>query len=263
MYVLGGILASARAAVLVNGSPTFDFQCFKGMRQGDPLSPFLFLIVMEVLSCCLEKAVAIGAISGVKLPKNGPILSHLLYADDALVIGDWSESSILNVVRVLRGFHICSGLRINLAKSNIYGIGVSASEVESMASLVGCKPDHLPFKYLGLTVGANMNCINNWKPVVDIFESRLSLWKASVLSMGGRITLIKAVLECLPNYFFSLYKAPVGVVNQLESIIRRFLWGGSGGKMSWVSWDRVACPVDKGGLGLRKLGSINKSLILK
>ncbi|KAJ0599091.1 putative RNA-directed DNA polymerase [Helianthus annuus] len=260
-----GILSSARAAVLVNGSPTFDFQCYKGMRQGDPLSPFLFLIVMEILSCCLEKAVEIGAVSGVRLPNNGPVLSHLLYADDALIMGDWSEESIVNVVRILRGFHICSGLKINLAKSNIFGIGVSESELDLVASRIGCNTGYFPIKYLGITVGANMNRIANRSPVVENFESRLSLWKSSVLSIGGRITLIKSVLECLPNYFFSLYKAPVGVVNHLESIVRRFLWGGTGSdrKMSWVSWDRVASPVNQGGLGLRKLGTINMSLILK
>ncbi|MFS8003872.1 putative reverse transcriptase domain, fatty acid desaturase domain, acyl-CoA desaturase [Helianthus anomalus] len=260
-----GVLSSARSAVLVNGAPTFDFECQKGMRQGDPLSPFLFLLVMEALSGCLDKAIGLGSISGVHLPNGGPVLSHLFYADDALIIGNWSEENVLNVVRILRGFYICSGLRINLEKSNIFGIGVSASDSDRLASLVGCKSSQIPFVYLGLPVGANMNRIANWRPVFDIFESRLSLWKAAVLSIGGRVTLIKSVLGSLPNYFFSLYKAPVGVINKLEAIIRKFLWGGSGGdkKLSWVAWDRVASPIDCGGLGIRSLDSINRSLLLK
>ncbi|KAJ0834140.1 putative reverse transcriptase zinc-binding domain-containing protein [Helianthus annuus] len=110
-----------------------------------------------------------------------------------------------------------------------------------------------------------MNRISSWRPVVQVFEDRLSRWKASILSMGGRVTLIKSVLGSLPNYFFSLYKAPVGILYKLESMIRTFLWGGSGNikKLSWVSWDRVASPISCGGLGIRSLESINRSLLLK
>ncbi|MFS7913005.1 putative RNA-directed DNA polymerase [Helianthus anomalus] len=189
-----GLLSAARAAVLVNGSPTFDFQCLKGMRQGDPLSPFLFLIVMEALSCCFNKATDSGCFEGIRLPNNGPFLSHLLFADDALVIGEWSVESISNVIRILHGFHICSGLRINLHKSSIMGVGVSDSEVLSLATSCGCKAKSFPVKYLGIPVGANMNRLSNWAAVIETFESRLSLWKAAVLSIGGRVTLIKSVL---------------------------------------------------------------------
>ncbi|KAJ0766710.1 putative reverse transcriptase zinc-binding domain-containing protein [Helianthus annuus] len=148
------------------------------------------------------------------------------------------------------------------------GIGVPDSVVTDMAAVVGCLEDRIPFVYLGITgitVGANMNRIANWRPIFDIFESRLSLWKASILSLGGRVTLIKSVLECLPCYFFSLYKVPVGVVNKLEVIIRKFLWGGTGRdrKLNWVSWDRVSSPIDRGGLGIRNLLSINNALLLK
>ncbi|XP_022004387.1 uncharacterized protein LOC110901940 [Helianthus annuus] len=214
----------------------------------------------SVLSSRLIKVFEIGAVAGVRLPNSGPSLSHLLFADDALIIGEWSEESILNVVRILKGFHICSGLRINLAKSNIYCIGVSISELDSMASMVGCKSGQLPLKYLELLVRANMKRTANWRSVFELFESRLSLWKVAVLSIGERVTLIKSVIECLPNYFLSLYKAPVGVLKQLESIIRRFQWGGTGNlnKLSWVSWERVASLIDCGGLG-----SINTSLLLK
>ncbi|MFS7991078.1 putative RNA-directed DNA polymerase [Helianthus anomalus] len=260
-----GILSSARAAVLVNGSPTFDFQCHKGMRQGDPLSPFLFLLVMEALSACFSKADELGLVEGVRLPNSGPVLSHLLFADDALVIGEWSKANIFNVVRILRCFRICSGLHINLDKSSIIGIGIPDSDLHSMALDIGCKVDQFPLKYLGLPVGANMNRISNWSPVIGMFESRLALWKASVLSIGGRVTLIKSVLQSLPIYFFSLFKVPAGVISQLEAIMRKFLWGGSGEgrRMSWVSWDCVTSPINSGGLGIRKLGQVNKALLSK
>ncbi|KAJ0680602.1 putative RNA-directed DNA polymerase [Helianthus annuus] len=203
-----GILKSASSSVLVNGAPTFTFKCEKGMRQGDPLSPFLFLVVMEALSCMINCARENGSIKGIPTPNNGPILTHLFYADDAILVGEWSKIEVLNIVRILRCFHVCSGLKINLDKSNMYGVGVGWDEIGVMANEVGCNPDSIPFKYLGLNVGANMNRISNWQPVYDIFRSRLATWKVHLLSIGGRVVLIKSVMKSLPNYYFSIYKAP-------------------------------------------------------
>ncbi|XP_076888771.1 secreted RxLR effector protein 78-like [Bidens hawaiensis] len=88
------ILSSARSSVLVNGSPTFEFQCFKGLRQGDPISPFLFIIVMEAFSCMFRRAAEAGIFKGIQTPNGGPILSHLLYADDAMIMGEWSLANL-------------------------------------------------------------------------------------------------------------------------------------------------------------------------
>ncbi|XP_021992150.1 uncharacterized protein LOC110888965 [Helianthus annuus] len=134
-----------------------------------------------------------------------------------MTIGEWSRMNIVNVLRILRVFHICSGLKINLTKSNIFSFGVEPEDLNDMASLLGCKAGKFPFKYLGLLVGANMNRVSNWKPVYDLFDVRLAKWKAGLLSIGGRITLTKAVLESLPIYYFSLYRAPVQVINELEA----------------------------------------------
>ncbi|KAI3742186.1 hypothetical protein L1987_59866 [Smallanthus sonchifolius] len=260
-----GILKSASSSVLVNGAPTYNFKCEKGMRQGDPLSPFLFLVVMEALSCMLNRAREEGTIKGIATPNNGPIMTHLLYADDAIVVGEWSKIEVVNIVRILRCFHLCSGLKINIEKSILFGIGVGGEEVGDMAREVGCNSDSLPFKYLGLKVGANMNRINNWQPVYDIFRARIAKWKSHLLSIGGRVVIIRSVLESLPNYYFSLYKAPKKVILDLESMIKKFLWGGSSEerKMHWVDWDRVSCHKKEGGLGLNKLKVVNTSLLAK
>ncbi|XP_021974565.1 uncharacterized protein LOC110869633 [Helianthus annuus] len=162
------------------------------------------------------------------MPNGASLISHLLYADYAIIIGEWSDANILNVVRILRVFYMCSGLKINLSKSNLYGIGMDMDEVNNTTMVVGCNAESTPFKYLGLMVGANMNRVNNWKSVYDICEARLSRWKPSLLFIGGRIMVIKSILESFPNYYFCLYKAPVKVIRDLESMIKRFLWGGSG-----------------------------------
>lgn len=260
-----GILRSASSSVLVNASPTFEFKCHKGLRQGDPLSPFLFILVMEAFSGMVSKACDVGIIKGIQLPDGGPRISHLLYADDSIIIGEWAEDCIRNVVRLLRVFYVCSGLKINIHKSNLFGCGKRLEEVKAMASSIGCLHGSVPFKYLGLTVGANMNRIANWESVIKIFESRLATWKATALSIGGRSTLIRSVLASLPNYYFSLYKAPKKVIEILERCMKRFLWGGSSTaqKMHWVAWDTVTLPKEKGGLGIMRLGIMNKALLSK
>nr|XP_043616234.1 uncharacterized protein LOC122588171 [Erigeron canadensis] len=260
-----GILSSARSSILVNGSPTFEFQCHKGMRQGDPLAPFLFILVMEALSVMFKRAVEAGLVKGVEVGKDNLHISHLLYADDCVILGEWNRDNLKNVARVLRIFNMCSGLKIHLGKSNMYGIGVTGDEVANMAKVVNCAAGTLPFKHLGVWIGANMNRIVNWNFIIDIFDARLSRWRATSLSMAGRIILIKSVLESLPTYSFSLYKAPQKVIECLEVRIRRFLWGSSsdGQKIHWVAWDRVASPVDMGGLGLSKLRDTNVALLSK
>ncbi|MFS7997684.1 putative RNA-directed DNA polymerase [Helianthus anomalus] len=258
------LLKSARASVLVNGSPTMEFVCSRGLRQGDPLSPFLFLIAMEALSGMMKKASDVGLFRGISIG-NGLTLSHLLYADDVIFLGEWSESNIRNLHRILRCFYMCSGLKVNLSKCSLYGIGVEDHEVARLANFLNCKVGSFPFKYLGLYVGANMNLVRNWKPIVDLFKVRLSIWKAKTLSYGGRITLIKSVLSSLPTYFFSLYRAPTQVLKQLERLRRVFFWGGTEevSKMAWSAWENVVAPIEYGGLGFGSLRDTNLAMLAK
>jgi len=114
-------------------------------------------------------------------------------------------------------------------------------------------------------VGANMGLLKHWKPIVDKFHSKLSSWKARTLSFGGRVTLIKSVLHSLPTYYMSLFKTPQGILDELEKISRRFLWGGSEAKskIHWVEWGKVCAPISKGGLGVGSLKSQNLALLIK
>ncbi|KAF5761432.1 putative reverse transcriptase zinc-binding domain-containing protein [Helianthus annuus] len=110
-----------------------------------------------------------------------------------------------------------------------------------------------------------MNRVANWEPVVSKFKTRLSKWKANSLSIAGRLTLIKSVLDSLPSYYFSLFKAPKKVISDLEGLMRRFLWGGTEDmrKMSWVSWEVVTKRIKDGGLGIAPLKINNNALLVK
>lgn len=154
-----GCISSAWASVLVNGSPTKEFHLSRGIRQGDPLSPFLFIIAMEGLNVALKSAGEINIFKGIKIPNGGPIISHMFYADDAIFVGDWDRSNLKNLARILRCFHVASGLKVNFHKSKVYGIGFDSREVNRWANVLGCEPSSLPFMYLGVPVGENMNLI--------------------------------------------------------------------------------------------------------
>ncbi|GJT14950.1 RNA-directed DNA polymerase, eukaryota [Tanacetum coccineum] len=130
-------LRSSRGSVIVNGSPTEEFQFFKGLKQGDPLSPFLFILVMETLQISFQRVVDAGLFKGIMLA-HSLHLSHMFYVDDAIFMGQWSESNIDTIVQVLECFHHASGLRINMSKSKLLGISVEANKVEQAAAKIGC-----------------------------------------------------------------------------------------------------------------------------
>ncbi|GJR95122.1 putative reverse transcriptase domain-containing protein [Tanacetum coccineum] len=258
-------LNSSRASILINGSPTSEFSIKRGLRQGDPLSPFLFILVMEGLHNAFEEAVGNGLITGVNIKNSTINVSHLFYADDVIITTDWNAKDMDNIIRVLHVFYLASGLKINIHKSNIYGIGVNKDEVLSMASNAGCIAGDIPFNYLGLPIGSNMKSIASWKTLVDRFHMRLSSWKANLLSIGGRLTLIKSVLGSLGIYYLSIFRAPESVLQDLERIRANFFWGGNKdkNKMAWVKWPIILNSFDKGGLNIGSLKAFNLALLQK
>ncbi|GKA87022.1 RNA-directed DNA polymerase, eukaryota, reverse transcriptase zinc-binding domain protein [Tanacetum coccineum] len=126
-------LHSTRASVLVNGSPSSEFPIKRGLRQGDPLSPFLFIIVMEGLHLALEDAVSSGLIHGVKVGNSDLYISHLFYADDLVIISEWNKQDMDNIIRILHVFYLASGLKINISKSHVYGLGVNLIDSDNKA----------------------------------------------------------------------------------------------------------------------------------
>ncbi|GKD35485.1 RNA-directed DNA polymerase, eukaryota, reverse transcriptase zinc-binding domain protein [Tanacetum coccineum] len=181
----------AGSSILVNGIPTSEFSINRGFRQGDPLSPFLFILVMKGLHNAFAEAVGNGLISGININNSTINISHLFFVDDVIITTNWNARDLENIIHVLHVFYHASGFKINIHKSNIYGIGVNEEEVSNMASNAGCIVGNIPFNYLGLPIGSNMKSIASWKMLVDRFHLRLSTWKANLLSIGGRLTLIK------------------------------------------------------------------------
>ncbi|GJT96115.1 RNA-directed DNA polymerase, eukaryota [Tanacetum coccineum] len=144
-------LDSAMGSVLINGSPTAKFQFHKGLKQGDPLSPFLFILVMESLHISFTKVLDAGLYKGISI-NNSLMISHLFYADDAIFVGKWDINNIKTIVNFLKCFFMASGLKINLHKSKLARIGVSKENIDLAANIMGCSTFSPPFNYLGIKV---------------------------------------------------------------------------------------------------------------
>ncbi|GKC31017.1 RNA-directed DNA polymerase, eukaryota [Tanacetum coccineum] len=130
---INSCLKSAKGSVLVNGSPTPEFQFHKGLKQGDPLSPFLFILTMESLHLSFKRVMNAGLFTGIPLD-NSLTISHLFYADDAIFVGKWDTSNIKIILNVLKCFHMASGLLININKSKLIGIVIHSKDM-SICSL--------------------------------------------------------------------------------------------------------------------------------
>ncbi|GJW43867.1 RNA-directed DNA polymerase, eukaryota [Tanacetum coccineum] len=257
-------LRSSRGSILINGSPTEEFQFYKGLKQGDPLSPFLFILIMESLHLSFQRVVDNGMFNGIKLSSSLSI-SHLFYADDAVFMGQWCDGNISTLIHVLECFYRASGLRINMSKSKILGVNVDSDKVKGAASKLGCLILKTPFTYLGSKVGGSMSRVHAWNEVIDRVKNRLSKWKMKTLSIGGRLTLLKSVLGSIPIFHMSIYRAPLSVLRTLESIRSKFFKGHdiNSNKASWVNWKKVLASKEKGGLGVSSLFALNRGLMFK
>ncbi|GJT92085.1 RNA-directed DNA polymerase, eukaryota, reverse transcriptase zinc-binding domain protein [Tanacetum coccineum] len=259
-----GILYSNKASILINGSPSKEFSCYRGLKQGDPLAPYLFILIMESLHLSFNRVVDEGLFKGVQLP--GSIsLSHLFYADDAMFIGEWSDENLKGITNILKCFFLASGLQINTHKCQLLGVGVPSSVINQAASYIGCSILNNKFRYLGVLVGDCSSRIKAWDDVILKLKSRLSKWKVKTLSIGGRLTLLKSVLGASPIYSMSIFKVPRGVLKVMESIRNHFFNGADHleNKITWVAWDKVLASKENGGLGVSSFFALNRALLLK
>ncbi|GKV31769.1 hypothetical protein SLEP1_g40435 [Rubroshorea leprosula] len=219
-------LKSVEVSVLLNGSTTRQVKMNRGLRQGDPLSPYLFLLVAEGFNGIISSAINQGLFEGVNIGNRGMRVSHLQFADDSILFGKVVEGNIWAAKSIMRIFELVSGLKINFGKSQLMGINVSDAWMSKMAHILNCKQGVFPCKYLGVPIGGSGKNIAMWKPLIETFEKKLSSWKGWFLSFGGRITLLNVVLSNLPVFTMSTHLLPKGGLIGCKNRVIRDLYGG-------------------------------------
>ena len=188
---------------MINGQPTQGIKHASGLRQGDPLSPLLFILAIDPLQRIIETAAQRGILKPV-LPK-AVILRCSLYADDAAIFVDLSDTEIDHLYKILNFFGECSRLKINISKTEIYPIRLNDTVVNQLLRNFPGKTCKFPRKYLGLPLHVRKLRKVEVQPLLDKIGARLPGWKGRFLSTSGRETLVKTVLSSQPIYHMTAF----------------------------------------------------------
>ncbi|GAU09987.1 hypothetical protein TSUD_393040 [Trifolium subterraneum] len=211
--VCGGNLS-----VLVNGSPTLELPIKRGLKQGDPLAPLLFLLVAEGLGGLMRRAVEINRFRPFLVGGGGAPVSVLQYADDTLCIGEATIENLWVLKSVLRGFEMASGLKVNFWKSCVIGVNVSEEFLGMASEFLNCRIGRTPFKYLGLPVGANPRKLSTWDPMLMLIKRRLGSWR----NKYSKICWVKWDDICRPKKEAGLGLRDLRLVN--SSLLAKWRW---------------------------------------
>jgi hypothetical protein len=259
------LTSSTLFSILINGVPSKPFSPSRGIRQGDPLSPFLFILMAEGLSRTLKAAIRDHSLSGLTPHGISPPISHSQFVDDILLMGLSTAREALRFRAIIDLFCEASGMEVNLLKSQVFFFNTPLEIQNHLTLLLGFTHSVLPSVYLGIPLIDNPLRNSSWDSLLSSFKKRLSLWTFHSLNLPGRLILLKSVLQALPVYLFSALAAPTFILNTLRMLQRSFLWQGNkeGRKMSLVSWQKVCNPKKAGGLGLWDPTILNKVLSAK
>ncbi len=251
--------------MLVNGSATKWIKTTRGLRQGDPLPPYLFLLVAEALARMTARVAGNGLLSPVG-PNDRSKVSIIQYVDDTFFFCAAKKKLIRNLLFVWQLFEWASGLKVNRSKTELYYTGPHARRGERLADALGCKVGALPIQYLGLPLRVGSLRKDDWRPIISRVEKRLERWQAKLLSQGGQLFLVNSVLANIPLYFLSVFKAPKWVLKRIESLRRAFFWTGHDKAREGqclVAWKTVCKSKKQGGLGVLDLEGMNLALLAK
>lgn len=259
-------ISTVSYSVLVNGSPTSKIYPQHGLRQGDPLSPYLYLFCTEGLSSLLHHVMLTKSIQGFKASRGGPPISHMLFADDSLLFCQASESQCQKILHILQDYASASGQHVNFQKSAIlFGKIVPPEVMQNIINLTGISKIGGFGRYLGLPEAIGRNKYDIFSYISRRVQNKLESWYSKFLSAAGKEVLIKSVATALPTYSMSCFTLPKKLLTQISGLIRRFWWSSSKEKhkLPWVAWSNMTKLKQHGGLGFRDLFKFNIALLAK
>eukprot|EP00253_Pinus_taeda_P010536 PITA_10536 len=237
-------------SILANGSPLETFIPSRGLIQGDPLSPFPFILMMEGLGRSMRYAKEVDKVKGIKLTEDGQALTHQQFVDDTMLQGIPMVKEALAYKQILRDFAMASGMEVNLTKSNIFFFNTHIVIQRNISRILGFQRDILPSKYLGVPLTTKPFHKSICELVISKLQYKIRKWTFISLNLAGRLVLTKVVLQSILVFMLSALPAPKGVLQQSRNLQSDFLWGKGQEIRKWalVAWEKIYKPKNYGGL---------------
>ncbi|KAL8519786.1 hypothetical protein ACS0TY_010647 [Phlomoides rotata] len=206
------------SSVLVNGSPSDEFKLQRGLRQGDPLSPFLFLIVAKGLNILTKRAVELKLLEPIEIGHRSIKVPILQYADDTIFMCSGDAKNMQVMKGLLRLFEFMSGLKVNFQKSKLFACYLEDERIGSFEQVLNCAMEPLPIQYLGMKLGGLHGREVFWNDLIIKVRNRINQWDGRHISLACRATLVQSVLSAMPIYYLSFFLLPKSVIKKLTSL---------------------------------------------
>ena len=219
-------VSSVSSSLLFNGGRLEPFTPSRGIRQGDPLSLYLFILCMEYLCHLIEEKCTTKAWKPVKASRSGPTFSHLFFADDLVLFATANVDNCSTINSVLQEFCFKFRMKVSVNKSRVFfSPNVEPDLKDCLASLLGFSLTSNLGKYLGFPLLHLGTRRHDFDFVLDRVKKKLAGWKANLLSMAGRVVLIQASSSAIPSYVMQNSLLPNRILNGINRVNRNFLWG--------------------------------------
>lgn len=226
----------------------------------------LFLLCSEGLSHLLQKAKMGKELTGVKISRGAPAITHLFFADDSLIFCKANSQEAGKLMKILKVYEEATGQLINMDKSSVFFSKNTTQPVRhEVCQAMGAIQQVRQGKYLGLPMIITKSKEQVFGFIRNSIDSKLLGWKNKLLNQAGKEVMLKAVAMAMPTYTMSCFRLPTKLCRDISAKMADYWWGESEGKkkMHWIGWRKMTEKKSTGGMGFRDLQKFNKALLAK
>lgn len=247
-------ISTPSITVLLNGHPC----------ENVSLSPYLFILSMEVFSRLLLHLESKNKVQGIRLTKTAPNISHLFFADDLLLFTKANLDSCKNLMDAINMFSLASGQVVNFEKLGIFfSKKVHKKHQEIMSRLMKIKKMDIKDTHLGVPLFIDISKLKNFDSIIEKLEQRVKTWLGNTIPQPSRMVLNKSVLSGMPIYNIGCFVLLKKIMARIIAIQRDFWWGKkSNSKGIYIkSFEFMCKPINQGGLGFKDANKVNQAMI--
>ncbi|KAL0437489.1 UNVERIFIED_CONTAM: Retrovirus-related Pol polyprotein from type-2 retrotransposable element R2DM [Sesamum radiatum] len=238
-------VSTSSFSMVLNGSLHGFFPSKRGLKQGDPMSPALFLLCMEFFLRMIKRKTTNSEFNFH--PKCEKLkITHLLFADDLMLFSCGDFLSIHILMECLQEFRDVSGLAVNTSKSSIFRVGIVDNELDVILARTEFTRREMPVWYLGIPLGAQRLSVSDYSPLMDCIAYCISKWTTKSLSFSGRLELIRSIIQGVECFWLQCFPLPAAVIDKIHRLCWNFLWNS---KRAPVAWRKSATQKKRVGLG--------------